>query len=913
MAQQTPSEIRTTVERLTRNDKHSEALQILADALDRLDLSEQQLVTLRSQYDMTKRLQTERFAEVSKKVMARLEEPLRPAGIVSDLETYEAWLESLENIDAARPLGDARSALKRLRQISEIEWEYTRIANGVAQQLSVASDLGVKGVPLAKNALADLRTSTLADWKSRPAEDLVAAGLVPRLRKLVEETEKAMEALATRENLLTTQAGNVDFWSIEEEYQRWVSPVLPGELRVAAPTQMPKMRWVEACDEGGKPIKRYEASGDLLDLQAWYDSFLQDAEAIAKEKGERDLADAKSFANTEPQRAAEIVRTFLDGDKSQGILPYFRIPRTLEVEARAFLASGELGVAMERYERVRGLITRADHLRLSDPLAAIQALAQAANEEVKLPESVVPVRTGVCAKVAEAVNRLVIEGRARIESEPERAQELFDRLGEWLQSLPDPDLDARASERLDPDGLLPPVRQLAFDAQRYCRFAMSLATLERDSNQSGIIGVAEKLDVFRNEVTAAGLVPEDFRLYRQLAGWLQNESDTQRRVSDLLSDEQLFPADPALTNIARLRDELATARRGNHPALAHLIGALEARDTLHEDYAGSMELSLVARKDLLLLVVGEPCAQARDKALAQARLKEVESLLTATKAQRNSIAASAARADARTLKGFQAAWDQLQKALDGGELISEVSAAMVSLRDKLATQAKWLAERNSGPLQDRQTVEEIRGWIELAAEMGAGEAQSVLEERFRALIWQWDARRGSLESRLQALLRLSVQDPDMWRNELIGVAVQLAGQQIETMRQELERNPQAAVGSEPHLVSQHPELRPALESSASYVRKLVELSVWSRELANARYYSEHARKTGEIKTVPAGDFPSQADVDALLKLAQFRERIEVANEQARPPALDSAKGLRQSYDGLFLRRHRQKPRLAAEE
>lgn len=913
MPEPTRAEISNTAESLTRQDKHSEALDFLAQALDRSDFLDQQLALLRTTLDQTRQAQAERYAELYKRLMTHLEEPLKPAGVESDLAAYEGWLAALADIDRSRPLADAKAALERLRQISEIEWAYTRIANQVAQQLSDASDMGVRGLPDAKRSLAHLRTSTLAEWKSRPPDDLVAAGLVPRLRSLVEETQKAVEALAMRENLLTTQAGTVNFWSIEDEYQRWIAPALPGELRVAAPKQMPKMRWVEARDSEGNPIKRYEASGDPVDLQTWHDSFLQDAEAFTIEKGERDLADARGIAGTEPQRAAEIVRTFLDGDKVQGILPYFRIPAKLEEEARAFLESGVLAVAMERYDRVRELISQADNLRLSDPLAALKALRQAAGEEVNLPESMGPVRASVCAKVDVALRRLVSEGKARIEADSEWAQELSDKLEEWLQNLPDRDREAEVGGHLDPNGQLAPVRAQVVDAQRYCQFVMSLAIIEKEAKQTGIANVAGRLDSFKSEATAAGLKADDFRLYRQLSSWLCNESDTKQRVRDLLNDEQLFPADPAQTDVTRLREQVATARRMEHPALAQLAGALEARDTLHEDYTRGMELSLAARRDLLLSVVGEPHAQARDKALAQARLKEVEDLLTATEAQRKSIEASAARADSGTLKGFRAAWDQLQKALDGGELISEVRSTMARLREKLADQAKLLVERHPDQLQDAQTIKELRGWLNLAAEMGAGDAQCFLEEHFNPLIWQWDARRGPLEGRLQALLRLNEGNPAMWSDELIGVAVQLAGQQIEAKRQELERNAQATVSLEPDLVSQHPDLRPQLEEAAGYLRKLVELSVWGRELSNARHYGEQARAAGEIGAAPAGDFPSQADVDALLKLAEFRERIEAAYDQTHPPQSDSARGLRLTYEELFRAAAQGQQRLAGEE
>jgi hypothetical protein len=442
----------------------------------------------------------------------------------------------------------------------------------------------------------------------------------------------------------------------------------------------------------------------------------------------------------------------------------------------------------------------------------------------------------------------------------------------------------------------------------FCQLISRLSEIELSANQLGVQSVIGRLDEFGKEAEAAGFQPDEFRLYRQLRTWLQTESDVKGQVAAKLSSEELFPPDPKQTNILRLQEELAVARRGQHPAYAQLVGALEARAILHQECMESGASSLEARKLLLLAVSTTRHVRPADKAIADMRLKEVERLETATQDQRNRIARSAAKADTQTLESFGVAWNELEEALkiNADSLIGEIRSAQMNLRKQMAVKAQALVVRYSDAIPDDKIASEIRQWIALAAKTGAGEAERVLEGHFNRFLWEWDAHHGSLEERLRALLRLSHLDGQRWHSQLVEVGLQLALREMEEYRKKLEQGEQLDDATDQSLVTRHPELRSPLETSAAYLRKLAELSVWRREMSNARHYAEQAAKLDQPSIGSGGLILSQSEATSLLEYAEFREQIETLLDDGAVPRGDHAQRLQSSYQRLF-RSERQTP------
>lgn len=903
MTQTTIMELFDAVDKLTRDDKHSEALRRLVEAVDWPALSDQHRQLIQTRHSTIQNLQAERFTSLQTELMLHLVEPLKAMGDPTDLDTLETQLEALATIDASRPLNEAERRLALLRQISEIEWAYNGIVRDVERKLSEASMKGVDGVPDAKKALAELRDNTLASYEQKADADPLAGSLVPRLRKLVEKTSRAVESLAERANVLTTQAGIVNFWAIEEEYQRWTTPGATGELRVSAPKSMPRMIWKISADAEGKEGRRYEAAGETLDLQTWHDRFIEDAETYAEEKIKRDLPVAKNMVKTEPLRAQQMIRLILEGDRDQGIRPYFHVPAGLSKQAREFLASDELKVAMGRYTRVQELVSQADQMKLSDPLGALRTLRNAVGEDVHPPDTIHIVRESVFSKVNGRIRHLAEEAREAVNTDVKKADQWLTSLQEWLACLPDHKAEPQMSQRLDPEKQLHDAHDQLTSLIAFCQRAVRLSAIESSASQFGVQSIVSQLDEFDRDAEAAGFRPDEFRLYRQLRAWLKTESDVQGQVAAKLGSEEIFPPDPGRTNTARLQEELDSARRGQHAAYAQLVGALEARSLLYRECAQSDSLTFEARKQLLIAVSSTRHVRPADKTIADTRLREVERLETVTQDQRDRIARSAAKADAQTLRGFQDAWQELDEALkvrNAGSLIGEIRSAQTHLRNQMTAKATALAARYPGRILDAAVASEIRQWVAMATERGAGEAERILEDHFSRFLWEWDAAyHSSLEERLRALLRLFHLEHDHWQSQLIEVGLQAALQEMEDRRKSIERGTQSGEDVDQSLVTRYSELRSLIGTNVAYLRKLAELSVWRREMPNARHYADQAAGLGPTNIVFHGPILTQSDVTSLLEFAEFREQIQGLLDEHGVPEVDRARRLQGEYQRLF--------------
>ncbi len=255
--------------------RYTDAIALLAKALDDEHRSDQERSEISGKREELQNKQAKLFGDAVKKLDRYFQEPMKPVSKKEIADNVDRALEKLGSIDSdrMRRLQELEERAERLRHISELEWIYSDITNKVQQRLDEALKKREphEQVAEAKETLAYLTNEVLPQWRGQESTNDLARSLMPRLLSLAEKTEKKVGELAQRVNILTTQAGNVNFWQLEEEYQRWVKTSHFDTLDIR-PDQMPQMIWKE--QDG---IRKYVPEGVILNLSSWYDAFLGDA------------------------------------------------------------------------------------------------------------------------------------------------------------------------------------------------------------------------------------------------------------------------------------------------------------------------------------------------------------------------------------------------------------------------------------------------------------------------------------------------------------------------------------------------------------------------------------------------------------------------------------------------------------
>jgi len=945
------SELFEHVRQAVNIDHHSKALRLLKAAAGQPDWTDEDREVIRNKIVEVEQQQAQRFQDELQFLRENyLKEPLQPVGTIQEMQRVEERLARLHTIFAQRDLQEIDVQVKRLREITEVERAYLNIAHELNTRLDQAT--GKSDVSTARKILSELTTQVLPTWEQQAADPTnhVANIVVARLRDLVDRTNKIVQALAKRNAVLTTQAGLVNFWAIEEEYQRWITPTPDDPLAANRPTRYPQMVLKDVTNQDGQLEQRYIADGQELPLPEWHDLFLGDAAAFAKRKGEEKLILAQQQLEAgQPFTAQATVGEILEGNRTLGTPPLFNLPAEIRQRAEEFLSGEELRVKMARYTSAQTLLHEADALRTHDLPGAWSRYRQALSERLDLSTLVRATREDLLERVIGELIRQMRSDRTDQDANtpPEYIRARLEEVRRWLDQLPDYDTDPELARKLDPDERLRPVRRLMQAHWECCRLWSQLASLQRD-NAASVKSIDTQLQNLAPQITRwvaqlpspAGesgalrllleahaqyrerwqtitkSTPDEvlaesldepelpiFQLYRVLAIRLRNEQNAEAEIDRILHNTDIFPSDPAQTNATLLKQHLTAARQSSQrqPVFVGLVATLEARDALYQEQQDGQTVE--GRISLIKSVLLKKNLPATETAIAELRLKELEQLLERKKKSQEKLDRAVARADLGTLDGFKRAWKELEEALETAprEYLPSVTNAQKQIRTKAEARARKLSTDYSGPLGS-EAVTQIRAWLELIQRMGAAEAEQTLHEEFNRRLWRWEAENGAtLWDRFSALARLAEAEPNAnWKERAHQAGSAWLIDELEQIRRQLAQGVPAKDEQRPEAVLARidSELRSALRSSAGYKLKATELYVWLSDLPNAR--SQREQLSGSFS--PADGIHSLLrldELDLLLQLADLYDHILTWQQSVDRPDRKVAEELKEGYDKLL--------------
>ncbi len=906
---------------LVANDRHDEALREIGLALNQATWSEDDQQEIRNKRGQVESRQQERFSEILGALQRDYLERMQPVGTEDELARVEQRLDILRAIDGTRPLADTEEQVARLRRSSDVEWTYTRYHGRLRDALDRASyspfatDSG-NSATLAnvKMELDALQREWIPEWEQRlqNPDDRVARILIPRLRELATQAGGEYGVLANRHNILTTLAGTAAFWQVEEEYQRWINPPTDGYDAVKAPSQLPQMIWNVVKGTEEQLEQRYVPEGQMLPLADWYDRFLDDARLFAREKGEQDLKRAQdALARGNPFAARSEALMLLEGDAVNDKRPYFLLPDDIRREAKKLLDSDTLRRQLDRRQQADALLQEADRLRLSDPLAAFEKFQQAAMQPLQIDDQLDSYRGPLFNAIAVSIQRHIDQDRMDQLANSLHAQARLKEIQHWISLLPNPSM-AGLMANVDPNNDLAETRAKLKQHSLYCRIWQQLAGLEEQKQQLPLEELDQKLEAIHAQIAAAEFAEGEFPLYEGLATYLGNERDVTSRVEEKLQDPNLFPPDPAQTDVQLLRNELTQARSSRHARFKQLVGALEARYDLYREC--TEQLTLDGRQNLLTKVLQNHDAAPSEHEIARRRHKEVERLLDEAKDIKRRLAQAAAHSKSNTLRGFQQAWREINDALQatGEGLLGEVLEVQHQMREALrksVEQLPLLYQR----IQTHNQLNTIQGWINLVQTVGIGESEQTLREHFDPLIWRWLAyhARTTLEERLKALGHLLEIDPDDSRlkEDALNAGIDWMIERLEALRS------QAAQSELPFDAPGSPAIRPDqvlldapgnleadLYASVEYQSKAAELLIWIDDLPNARKFIEDLQRRNTAFESKRSRILSIANLQRLLKIAEFKQTAKKLQDRHGSPTTAEVQMLRGEFE-QFLRPH----------
>ena len=946
------STLEARLEALTGEDKFAEALRLVDRNLDRAHWPPGDRTILEGVHNRLAQRQNQRYEELHTRLNSYLSQPKLASQ--ADVDELQTLLTRLGNVDDRQDRLDLTQRVHSLIEVSNVELQYERIRREITGQIEAAERVGDLGT--ARNHRDNL-ASQLTVWDERAKNDPnnnIANALITPLRELLGEVNRRVQAIAERRAVLTTQAGQANFWKIEEEYQRMSNPP-PGQPQI---TQYPKMLWEDIVQEGAAPEQRYAPIGPLLPLPEWHDQFLDDAASFSKKKGTEKVALARHYLEVgRPLDAQQTLREVVEDDDSRGTKRYFHLPEELEQHIRDFLQSKELVTAIQRYQRADRLLDEAEKRQNTNLPAAWRLYSEALDTPLDLSVRVLLLQETLLKAVSKKLVSSIRWDRSIGARTVSEISGRIEELGEWLEMLPDATEQEELAKRLDPQNQLAAMRPLVRDHLAYCRLWLAAGQLRESKHtdlgafDEGLAALAPQIenwaenpptiansgaDVSGVMSTRAGyrtrwqaiykaenarpplLDPNEnelplFELYSQLRAVLQNRRDVEGYIARVLNNAAIFTPDAKDTDKVQL-DEARKAIGGT-PGLDHLRSVLDARYYLYEERNGADSLDLESHVNLMrkvqLLTPGtadehSPAAQRLkgEQEIARRRQVELEERQKQTKTFRQELDRIAGLVSEETLTSFERAWEDLRRAASNApsDMVADIEGAYQQVRTRATTMSAQLPKLYSNPLT-AQAVSEIRKWTTLMERIGALEALSTLRRHFDQRLWAWEAINGaSLKERFTAFSQLAEADPanPEWKLKAVATGLAWLVSELEALRVQLDQSPPPMLerGPETLLGEINPSLKPSLRGSREFQLKAGEFYAWVGDLANARAHRISADNYPPSQDPPA-DLLQPEQLDKLLAMVALRERINTWQQTVQQPDLAIASELSRDYRDLL--------------